>query len=751
MRRSQLIAAVAGMAFVALDDAGSLARAQTPARIAVAVDGTAAGTPLKRVWPYYGYDEANYTTTALGQDLLRTLATINNSPVYIRTHFLLNTGDGMAALKWGSTNVYTESTAGTPIYSWTIMDRIVDAMVAAGTRPMMEIGFMPQAMSTRPTPYRNSDTFALDGGCFYPPKDYAKWAGLIREWATHSRDRYPGVEDNWLWELWNEPNIDYWHGTAAEFQKLYDYTESGLHGVLPRAILGGPSIAGVSTFLRDFLQHCATGTNGVSGATGTRLDLISFHAKGGVAIASGHVQMNLRNQLTQHRDGFNIVAGFSQYRATPIVISEADPDGCAACSTEDVPADAYRNSTAYGAYEVATMKRSLELEARAGVNLRGVLTWAFMFDGEPFFAGHRTLATNGIHKPVLNAFKLMGALSGNRLPVTSSGALTLDQILASSVRQQADVDAMATREGNRVQVLVWNYHDDLVTVAAAPVRATVTLPSGWGARATITHLRVDETHGDAYTVWTGQGSPATPSAAQRAALVAAMEPSPLEPARTVDVVGGAVTLDFDLPRFGISLITLTPEAGDGGAPDAAGTDGATSDGGGGGGRGGAGGGGGISGAGGAGGRGGSGAGGAGGGVGGRGGVGAVGGGGSGGGTAGAGGGGGAAGVSGSGGSSGGGLAGAGGSGGAAGVSGSGGSSGGGPAGSGGSGGSGGPRGGSGGGSGAPATGSGSGCGCELSGSTAGGRGGANLLVSVALGLALTAGRPRRRSRRRDRG
>ena len=736
------MAAVAGMAFVALDT-GSLARAQTPARIAVAVDGAAAGTPLKRVWPYYGYDEANYTTTALGQDLLRTLATINNSPVYIRTHFLLNTGDGMAALKWGSTNVYTESASGTPIYSWTIMDRIVDAMVAAGTRPMMEIGFMPQALSTRPTPYRNTDTFALDGGCFYPPKDYAKWAGLIREWATHSRDRYPGVEDDWLWELWNEPNIDYWHGTDAEFQKLYDYTESGLHGVLPRAILGGPSIAGVSTFLRDFLQHCATGTNGVSGATGTRLDLVSFHAKGGVAIASGHVQMNLRNQLTQHRDGFNIVAGFSQYRATPIVISEADPDGCAACSTEDVPADAYRNSTAYGAYEVATMKRSLELEARAGVNLRGVLTWAFMFDGEPFFAGHRTLATNGIHKPVLNAFKLMGALSGNRLPVTSSGALTLDQILASSVRGQADVDAMATRDGNRVQVLVWNYHDDLVAVTAAPVRATVTLPSGWGARATITHLRVDETHGDAYTVWTSLGSPATPSAAQRVALVAAMEPAALEPARTVDVVGGAVTLDFDLPRFGVSLITLTPEASaDGGAPDAGGTDAATSDGGGMGGRGGVGGGGGISGAGGAGGRGGAGGGG---------------------GLAGAGGSGGAAGVVGAGGSGGAaGVVGAGGSGGAAGVSGAGGS-GGAAAGTGGGGGvgqagAGGSAGAPGGGSGGAAAGAGgepmtgaSGCGCALSPSTASARVGAELLFSVVLGLALAVVRPRRRPGRRNRG
>jgi xylan 1,4-beta-xylosidase len=562
-----MAAAIAVVGALALDT-GTPARAQT--RIMVSVDGAAAGTPLKRVWSYYGYDEANYTTTALGRDLLRTLATINNAPAYIRTHFLLNTGDGTAAPKWGSTNVYTENASGNPVYSWTIMDQIMDAFIAAGTRPMVEIGFMPQALSTRPTPYRNSDTFALDGGCFYPPRDYNRWAALIREWATHSRDRYPGLEDTWLWELWNEPNIDYWQGTEAEFQRLYDYTESALHGVLPRAILGGPSIAGVSNFLRNFLQHCATGTNAVTGTTGTRLDLASFHAKGGVAIVSGHVQMNLRNQLVQHRDGFNMIAAFPQYRSTPIVISEADPDGCAACSTEDVPADAYRNSTAYGAYEVATMKRTLELEARAGVNLMGVLTWAFMFDGEPIFAGHRTLATNGIHKPVLNAFKLLGALGGNRLPVTSSGALTLDQILASSVRgQQPDVDAMATRDGSRVQVLVWNYHDDLVTVAAAPVRVNVTLPAGWGTRATVTHLRVDEAHGDAHTVWLGQGSPATPSAAQRAALVAAMEPAPLEPTRAVDVVGGAVTLDFDLPRFGVSLVTLVPQLPtDAGAPDA---------------------------------------------------------------------------------------------------------------------------------------------------------------------------------------
>ena len=166
--------AAAGMVLLALD-AGSLARAQTPARIAVAVDGAATGTPLKRVWSYFGYDEVNYTTVPLGRDLLQTLATVNSAPVYIRTHFLLNTGDGMPAPKWGSTNVYTETADGTPVYSWAIMDGIMDALVGAGIRPLVEIGFMPQALSTRPTPYRNSDTFALDGGCFSPPKDYAQW------------------------------------------------------------------------------------------------------------------------------------------------------------------------------------------------------------------------------------------------------------------------------------------------------------------------------------------------------------------------------------------------------------------------------------------------------------------------------------------------------------------------------------------------------------------------------------------------
>jgi len=541
----------------------SRARAQAPATVNVSVDATAAGTPLERVWAFHGYDEINYATAPEGRALLATIAAAHSAPVHVRNHFLLNSGDGTPALKWGSTDVYREDAAGNPVYSWALTDGIMDTISGVGALPFVELGFMPEALSAQPTPYRNSSSTALDGGCFYPPTDYTKWAGLIRAWALHANERYPNVAASWLWELWNEPDIGYWYGTFAEYAKLYDYTESALHEVLPDAVLGGPAVAGPSGgFLRQFLQHCATGTNAVTGNTGTRLDLVSFHAKGGVAIVEGHVQMNLGNQLRLHRSGFNAVAAFSQFKQTPIYISEADPDGCAACPVSSMPADAYRNSSAYGAYEIAMMKHTIELEAQLGVKLGGLLTWAFTFPGTPYFDGYRALATNGINLPVLSAFQLLGRLSGTRLPLASSGARELSDILTNGVRDQPEVDGMATLDGDVIQVLVWNYHDDVVTVPATPVHLALKVPASFGSGARVSHLRVDESHGDAYTVWLSQGMPASPSAAQFAALQQAMEPSSLVPDRTVAVAtDGSLCADFDLPRFGISLLTILPAAG----------------------------------------------------------------------------------------------------------------------------------------------------------------------------------------------
>jgi xylan 1,4-beta-xylosidase len=524
----------------------------------VSVDATAAGTPLNRVWPFFGYDEINYTVAPEGKALLATLAAAQSAPVHVRSHFLFNSGDGTPALKWGSTGVYSEGPGGEPVYDWTLTDGILDAITAVGAAPFVELGFMPEALSRHPVPYRNSSSSTLDGGCFYPPTDYAKWGGLIRTWATHAAGRYGNAAAAWLWELWNEPDLPYWHGTFDEYATLYDHTEAALHSVLADAPLGGPAVAWTGgTFLREFLQHCAEGTNAVTNAAGTRLDFVTFHAKGGVDMRDGHIQMNLGNQLRLHRLGFSTVASFPQFARTPIYITEADPEGCAACPASQIDVNAYRNTPAYGAYELAMMKRTLELEAEKGINLGGLFTWAFTFPGTPYFAGYRALSTNGINLPVLGAFTLLGRLKGTRLPLASSGARALDEVLANSVRGDADVDGLAALDGTTLTVLVWNYHDDLIPVAPTPVHLAINVPAGFGSAVRISHLRVDETHGNAYRVWVSQGMPSNPSTGQLTALRQAMDPTALAADTSMVVASdGSVGVDFDLPRFGVSLVTL---------------------------------------------------------------------------------------------------------------------------------------------------------------------------------------------------
>jgi xylan 1,4-beta-xylosidase len=554
-RASSLLASMAAMLVCASVHA-------EPRAVSIAVDAVAEGSELQPIWAYFGYDEVNVTTAPEGRELLRTLALANEAKVRVRTHFLFNSGDETTRFKWGATNLYSEDASGAPVYDFSRIDAIMDAKVEAGVAALFELGFMPRALSTQPEPYETSSTYTLDGGSFYPPTDYEKWAELVGVWAEHARDRYAqgAPQADWLWELWNEPDIGYWKGTAAEYQRLYDYTEAALHAVLPHAPLGGPAVARPwDTFLADFLEHCATGQNAVTGARGTRLDFVTFHAKGGVSRVDEHIQLDLGQQLAFHRMGFDTVAA-SAFARTPVIISEADPDGCAACPSTIVRHLDYRNSPAYGAYEVAMMKRSLDLAAEMRIDLRGVLTWAFTFPGTAYFAGQRALATNGIHLPVLNAFKLLGRMRGRRLPVESSGALPLEEIEPGAFRSRPDIDALASTDGSQLQILIWHYHDDLVPADPEPVTVAVQVPDWLGSHVRVRHQRVDEAHGDAFVVWQKQGSPTSPSPAQRNELLEAMAKLELEPERTIRAEHGVATLSLELPRFAVSLLTLTPSS-----------------------------------------------------------------------------------------------------------------------------------------------------------------------------------------------
>lgn len=547
--------------------AASFACAQQ-APVTIRVDAGAVRGEWKPAWNFFGYDEPNYTYMKDGRKLLGELAALSQVPVYVRAHNLLTSGDGTPAFKWGSTNAYTEDAAGKPVYDWTIVDRILDTYLERKMKPVVEIGFMPEALSTRPQPYKHdwapgADYNRVYTGWTYPPKDYDKWRELIYQWVKHAVEKYGRAEvESWYWEVWNEPDIGYWRGTPEEYHKLYDYAADGVKRALPSARIGGPHSTGPSSpraaaFLRSFLEHCLRGRNSATGAIGAPLDYIGFHAKGSPQLIEGRVRMGIQKQARDVDAGFEIAASFPELRGKPVIIGESDPEGCAACSARLSPQNAYRNTTLYASYTAAMLNHTLELAERRGVRLEGAVTWAFEFENQPWFDGFRTLATNGVPKPVLNAFRMFGLLRGQRLKVDSDGAVATSAVLGAGVRERPDVNAIATRAGREASVLVWNYHDDEAAAPDAEVRVVIANLPRDAARVLLRQFRIDQEHSNAYTAWKQMGSPREVSAEQYARLEAASDLQTLGSPEWLPSDGGAVTLSLKLPRHALALLQLS--------------------------------------------------------------------------------------------------------------------------------------------------------------------------------------------------
>ena len=265
--------------------------------------------------------------------------------------------------------------------------------------------------------------------------------------------------------------------------------------------------------------------------------------------------MGVSNQLRAIAAGFEIVASFPEYKQTPIIIGESDPEGCAACGMSTNPENAYRNGTMYSSYTAEQLARTYELADTHKVNLRGSVTWAFEFEGQPYFAGFRDLATNGIDKPVLNVFRMFGRMLGDRVTVESSGALPLSLVRDTGVREGPDVNALASRSERTVSILLWNYHDD--DLPAPPAEVELLVDGVQGRAVEVTHERVDATHSNSYEEWKRMGSPQPPTRAQYKQLERAGQLQPLEPSRRIKVEDGKVRLTFTLPRQAVSLVRMT--------------------------------------------------------------------------------------------------------------------------------------------------------------------------------------------------
>jgi xylan 1,4-beta-xylosidase len=520
--------------------------------------------PLRRIWRYVGYDEPNYTYTPDGRSLLAKLGRMSDAPYFVRCHFLLCSGDGTGRPKWGSTNVYAEDAGGNPVYSWEIVDRILDAYVETGCVPFIEIGFMPQALSTAPPDLRYDDV--RRGGWRFPPRDYGRWMDLVRALAAHCLGRY-GLREvsRWYWELWNEPDIFYWQGTTSEYCRLYDYTVAGLLSALPQARVGGPATTSpgnpcAGEFLRSFLAHCVAGTNAVSGQRGSRLDFVSFHTKGGGYRADKDApkQTPTIHTLVRHvAAGLGIVDGFPELSRHELVLSECDPDGWAAGSVHENPNLFYRNTEYYASYLACAVCKLIDLSDAHGPQVDGMLTWAFQFENRGYFEGLRTLSTNGIDKPVLNVFRMLSSLGSTRLHLVSDRSRDpLAREGGDDPNTLPDLSGIAAINGHdEIQILLSSHHDDWDVHRLT--RAEVRL-SGLGAgKYAVYCTMIDGANGNAHSAWLHMGEPQQLSQTQRLGLEKAAK---LTPQRLADVTceGGRDELSVTLSAHGVCLLRLVP-------------------------------------------------------------------------------------------------------------------------------------------------------------------------------------------------
>ena len=543
-----------------------------PETIEIRVDAGQALGELPHNWNYIGYDEINYTYTPEGQELLSKFGALRDKPYYVRAHHLLCTGNCHGFYKWGSTNAYLEDGDGRSIFNWDTIDLVLDTIIKSGCKPFVELGFMPQHLADHKHYDLASDTWTQRNyrtyGFASPPKDYQKWYELIFALAHHCIERYGiGEVKSWYWELWNEPDLDYyWLGTVEEFTRLYDYTAAAIKAAHPDLRVGGPGTTNPilgqrsAEFLDKFLDHCVHGSNTYTGQRGTPLDFVTFHVKGGGYRADlrprGQTPPSRKQILSHIQVGYGIIAQYPGLAQRECVLSEIDPDGWAAGGAWDNPVLNFRNTEYYPSFVAAIFDKVTRLGQQQQWDVR-LLSWAFLFVGERCFEGTRAFSTQGIDKAILNLFRLYAKMGSQMVGFESSGVK--DPLSYADVcgrGEVADISGFATLSDTSLAILIYHQHDDWDATGEAEIALEVEkLP--FPDEVYVTHYRIDGEHSNAYTEWVRQGKPIYPTVEQRAAIKARDGLETLSPPQKVTLNGGKISLGFRLPVHGVSLVTVS--------------------------------------------------------------------------------------------------------------------------------------------------------------------------------------------------
>jgi xylan 1,4-beta-xylosidase len=422
---------------------------------------------------------------------------------YVRFHAILHDEVG----------IYDEDKLGNPIFNFSYVDQIYDGLLANGVRPFVELSFMPSKLASRQAvhSFRYHPIVA-------PPRSYEKWDALIAAFAAHLIDRY-GIDEvaQWYFEVWNEPNLDFWMGQPKQnsYWTLYDHTAKALKTLDNRLRVGGPSTA-QAAWVSAFIRHCTE--------KGIPFDFVSTHvyandtAKDVFATRENIPRAEMVCRAAKKvRDEVDASPG----HGVPIIWSEYNATYFNEAKITD--------SLFMGPWLAETLSRCDGL-----TDMMSYWTFSDVFEEQgvvkrPFYGGFGLIAAGGIPKPVFNAFKILHGLGTERYDVDSEHVL---------VTRRAD--------GSFV-IALWNYVAP--GGSGAPITISMRLPQIAARSARV--LRLDAEHGDVGGAYRRMGSPTYPSTAQLERLVkAATLPAPEEMPIVDD------RLSVTLPAYGLATIEV---------------------------------------------------------------------------------------------------------------------------------------------------------------------------------------------------
>ncbi len=476
----------------------------------IIVDCSQKNDKLNPIWRSFGYDEINWTYTPRGKQIYKEIGALSKNPYYIRCHHTFTSGNGLSVPTKGSGDVYHEDRYGKPSYNFSYLDQIFDTMLQNNCKPIVELGFMPDSLSKGPKPktkyfYSDSDLFK------YPPKDYQKWQQIVFQTVEHYVDKYGEDEVcQWYWEVWNEPDcVNFFKGSVKDYCKLYDFAVAGAERACPNIKIGGPALAGHPKFFRKFLHHCSEGKNYATGKKGSRLDFISFHAKGtSWPLKNQPFTMPSLETIFGYLENYHqVLKEFPNYQKLPILFDECDMAVATNYGVHDFPEFEFNNNEYYPIFIIRMVKYISDFIRERKMPIQFFTTWAFYFEGKRLFEGNRALFTNyNIKKPVFNAFSLLEKLGDTRIQFDNGESEVLEY------KSFPKVDGFATvSKDQSVEVIIWNFDEQQQNGVETNIQLQINHLPFTNSHLSMETWQIDNKNSNAYFHWKELGLPQDPT------------------------------------------------------------------------------------------------------------------------------------------------------------------------------------------------------------------------------------------------